>query len=90
MNKEPAEIAPLPLMKCGHVAQGLCKGEPVCINCDTPDARIVAEYLPDLTGRRAKCRECSNTTVSSIRLAFFKYRKDSDQDSYYCGCHGWN
>ena len=80
----------LPLMKCGHVAQGLCNGEPVCMNCDTPDTLIIADTLPDLSGRKAKCGECSNVRPSSVKLPLFEYNKNSEQDSFYCGCRGWN
>ena len=47
-----------PLMKCGHSAQGIDKdGNPVCVICAglTPDAYIIAENPPDLTGRKARC-----------------------------------
>ena len=44
----------------------------------------------DLTGRIAKCDMCSNTQKSSENLAFFKYKPNSNTDSYYCGCWGWN
>jgi len=27
---------------------------------------------------------------SDSNLAFFKYKPDSPQDTFYCGCHGWD
>lgn len=80
------------MMKCGHVAQSEINGKPVCVICYglTPDAEIVAETEPDLTGRKAKCGYCGKLTDSKTSLPFFEYRPDMDTDSYYCGCMGWD
>jgi hypothetical protein len=48
---------PVPMMKCGHSANGFNgKHEPCCVICAglTPDAEIVVE-APDLSKRRARC-----------------------------------
>ena len=87
-----------PVMKCGHTANATT-GEshkagsriPCCCICSCYE---VADVLPDLTGRKARCSgghigeggiENSDTT-----LAFFKYCPDKPYDEYYCGCWGWN
>ena len=46
------------LMACGHTAQAVDgTGAPVCAICltVTPDARVVVEDKPDLTGRMSRC-----------------------------------
>lgn len=80
------------MMKCGHVAQSKIDGKPVCVICLglTPDAEIVAETEPDLTGRKARCKYCGEIVDSKASLPFFEYRPDMETDSYYCGCRGWN
>ena len=81
------------LMKCGHTANATdSDGKPVCAICAglTPNAKIVDNKKPDLKGRIAKCNSCSRTTSSSYNLAFFEYKPDKEQDSYYCGCYGWD
>ncbi len=80
------------LMKCGHSANAVdSKGNPCCAICAglTPNANIVEKIIPDLTNRFAKCSLCNNRRPSSIKLPFFKYEEDSELDSYYCGCRGW-
>ncbi len=103
----------LPLMKCGHTAQGTDgSGAAICAIClgATPYARIPADSPPDLSGRRARCsysksgerehqpgrpgrgwRAVSPQPVpSSMDLPFFAHRPDKPEDSYYCGCWGWD
>ncbi len=75
------------MMKCGHVANASHNGEPCCIICECFD---IDDKKPDLTGRIAKCAECSHTTKSNYDLPFFQYNPDKNFDEYYCGCHGWN
>jgi hypothetical protein len=85
--------AELPMMKCGHRAQATDKsGKPICAICFglTPDAEIVDEAPPDLTGREATCCCCRKATKSSPELPFFTYRENYSTDSYYCGCRGWD
>lgn len=79
------------IMKCGCVGNSSWKkqnGEdlPYCIihNCVE-----VSNEQPNLIGRKSKCRECGNTTNSSLNLPFFHYNKDKNYDYYYCGCYGW-
>lgn len=83
-----AEIIPgKTMMKCGHTAL-TTKGCPICIGL-VAGAEEVADELPDLTGRKARC-ECGGTRDSDISLPFFTHRPDCDTDSYYCGCRGWD
>ena len=80
-------------MKCGHVANAFDKnGSPVCAICIGIDegATQVQETMPDLTGRKAKCRYCNTHVDSSFRLPFFEYKEDQEEDSFYCGCFGWD
>ena len=86
------------LMKCGHVAQGIEQetSKPICVICAGihPGASEVDEDLPSLEGRMAVCSGCkkrpSTTEPSSWDLPFFKYHENYKEDSYYCGCWGWN
>lgn len=70
------------MMKCGHAANAKNgkTGAPVCVICVgmTPDAEIVDENPPDLTGRIAVCtyRTCKQQRPSSSDLAFFEYQGD--------------
>lgn len=93
----------MPMMKCGHAAQGLLRrpeGDiPACVICaPDPDAYTVDDTPPDLTGRRAKCsyrkrrdgQLCTSEVDSSPNEAFFEYRPDEPFDRYYCGCWGWD
>lgn len=43
-------------MRCGHSANAVSGGEPVCAICfgSTPDAAVI-DAAPDLTGRMARC-----------------------------------
>lgn len=80
------------IMKCGHAANATHNGNPVCAICFglTPDAEIIADTAPDLTGRKAMCSQCGRITDSSENLLFFEYRPEQEYDSFYCGCKGWN
>ena len=87
------------LMACGHTANGvlLDKGEniPCCVICyPDPKSYTETEEKPSLEGRIARCRGCKNPTPSKTPskwdLPFFKYEPDQEQDSYYCGCWGWD
>ncbi len=82
----------MPLMKCGHTAQGIVSGskEPVCIICHgNPDAAIPEDKTPDLAGRLAKCAQCGRKETSSIDLAFFEYRgggsRVANNQCHVCG-----
>lgn len=79
------------LMKCGHTAQGVNAKtqKPVCVICDCTE---IAEGLPALEGRKAKCiyGSCHNTADSSYSLPFFKHDPNIGTDQYYCGCMGWD
>ena len=80
------------MMRCGHKANATHYGKPVCVICFglTPDAEIVADTVPDLTGRRARCIYCDNVQDSNINLPLFEHRPNCKYDSYYCGCRGWD
>lgn len=82
-----------PIMKCGHAANAVDKnGNPCCAICVgfTPNAFIVDDRTPDLTGRKAKCFYCGKERESSIELPFFEYKPDKEYDKFYCGCGGWD
>lgn len=81
------------MMKCGHAANAVDKdGNPICGICYgmTPDAAIIDERTPDLTGRKARCADCGKLTDSRTDLPFFQHRPYAEYDSYYCGCYGWD
>lgn len=81
------------LMKCGHSAQGINTEtkQPVCLICMCEE---VAENIPDLIGRKARCsyfgNRCNSEVDSRVELAFFKYKPNAKYDEYYCGCYGWD
>jgi len=80
------------MMKCGCVATGTCKGNPVCVTHIglVPEAEEVAE-TPDLTGRTARCAMAlMPISPPIISLPFFVHRPKEQFDEYYCGCYGWN
>ena len=79
-----------PVMGCGHSAQGATEGgAPVCVICaPSPEAYVVASVVPVLVGREARCT-CGVCVPSRVGLAFFKVC-DSEFDSFYCGCRGWD
>lgn len=80
------------MMRCGHAANATHNGKPVCAICFgiTPDAEIIADTAPDLTGRKARCTYCGHETDSRENLPFFEYRPNAEYDSFYCGCGGWD
>lgn len=85
-------MKPRVLMQCGHVAHAeLSDGSPVCPICFgiVPGADTPAP-APSLEGRTARCVDCGRTAPSSLQLAFFHYGGESGQDTFYCGCRGWD
>ena len=83
------------MMKCGHKAQGTLEktGKPVCMICyPHPNATIEEDDMPNLEDRMAKCSDCGNTkpSIEWESLAFFEYQSKYANDSYYCGCYGWD
>jgi hypothetical protein len=86
-----------PMMQCGHAANSEYEIDgvkhPCCVICfqgvGSPAAKI-ARDTPDLTGRRAMCKDCHRTTASSFALPFFHHDTTHNYDSYYCGCRGWD
>lgn len=77
-----------PLMKCGHKASTFIHNKvPYCVICDCQE---IAEEKPNIKGRMAVCWDCGRTVPSNENLPFFKYKPNSESDSYYCGCCGWD
>ncbi len=78
------------LMKCGCVAHGK-NAQTMQPWCVTHDCEEPAEALPSLEGRSATCCYGHHAKVpSKWDLAFFRYRPESTEDEYYCGCYGWD
>lgn len=80
------------MMKCGHAANAVDRsGKPTCAICiGINEGATTVAPDPDLADRNAKCIYCSKTKPSSTKLAFFEHRSQSETDSFYCGCYGWN
>jgi hypothetical protein len=81
-----------PLMKCGHTAQTEdAHGLAVCVICFgiDPGSVIVAERPVILDGRLARCSDCGKTRPSRFTLPFFRHNPAS-QDTFFCGCRGWD
>lgn len=99
-----AAIETMPMMKCGCRAQGTTSPDnnPVCVIHVgfTPDAEIVNENPPDISGRKARCsyygshcKSEANSDGSGSRwnsLPFFVSQPTEEYDQYYCGCWGWD
>lgn len=87
-----------PMMKCGHAANAVdADGQPVCIICVGRVAGARDEdTVPDLTGRQARCvdngarKPCKGAVPSSTSLPFFRHQPDKPEDTFYCGCWGWD
>lgn len=84
------------LMKCGHVANAIdADGKPICAIC-APDEkgmtieRIVEGETGGLEGRKARCPWCGKLKESKWTLPFFEYLPQKENDSFYCGCGGWD
>lgn len=74
-------------MKCGHTTSATnTEGKPVCPICAgiTPNAYIIEENIPNLTGRIASCTFCGKKRESDFNLPFFEYRSDKDSDNWVC------
>lgn len=85
------------MMKCGHAANAQYTDtdgnkKPCCAICAGINSRAyeIADDVPDLSGRKARCSYCGKTTESNFNLAFFEYRPDRETDSFYDGCMGWD
>lgn len=78
------------LMACGCRAQGISNGKPVCVvHFPSLESQTIAAE-PKLVGRVARCSDCHRETPSSLDLPFFRHHADMIQDSFYCGCLGWD
>lgn len=82
----------MPIMVCGHANQGQANGIHVCLICIglRKGADQVVDPQPSLDGRTAQCRDCRATRPSGMNLAFFAFCPSSTNDSFYCGCRGWD
>jgi hypothetical protein len=79
------------MMGCGHAANGVSDGKPVCAICiGIYSGATDVVPCPDLTGRRAKCSHCSCTLPSKATMPFFEARPLMPTDGFYCGCLGWD
>lgn len=80
------------LMKCGHVANSTMEdGSPACVICMCTDVEKEVSESYGLEGRKAKCvYNCGHETDSAWTLPFFEYTPNKPNDSYYCGCWGWD
>lgn len=81
------------LMACGHVAVGkTARGNPVCPICVgiSAGATVPASSVPILSNRTATCSYCRTVVPSSLALSFFEHVPSRANDSFYCGCRGWN
>lgn len=84
-----------PLMKCGCVAQGKSGDDWVCVihaGIGDDNGELVAEEVPSLEGRTARCPSCKKENPSGWNLPFFQLSRYFPEgvDSFYCGCRGWD
>lgn len=79
------------MMPCGCrvIGRDVLTGLPMCPIHDTVGAKLVDEKRL-LKNRKAKCSWCNNRKDSSFSLPFFNYQPEKDEDSFYCGCGGWD
>jgi len=91
-------------MACGcRIATRDLAGAPVCIIHDTRETKPapdltgrVARCSYDNSGRHSEGRPGVGWRVqpgpvpSSWSLPFFRHQPDRAEDSYYCGCWGWD
>lgn len=79
----------IPLMRCGHSANGTYNGKPACVICAPDEDALLVRMPPDLTGRVARCGYCGAERPSSTDLPFFGFRgegsKFATQTCKYCG-----
>ncbi len=85
-------------MKCGCASQGVtADGKPVCLTHlgILPGAEERAP-VSSLEGRFALCGYCGSKRPSDLTLPFFEFgtwnkgERRLEQDSFYCGCRGWD
>mgnify|MGYP001072431167 CR=1 FL=1 len=86
-----------PLMKCGHVAHGFTYVDgkkayacPMCYGLGKNLGVIWDHNQPDKPDNRTARCICGKETESSWDLPYFKYQPHVKNDSYYCGCKGWD
>lgn len=75
------------MMKCGHASNSTHNGKPFCCICECDE---IEEKQIDLKGRKARCSSCGKEVDSNSNLEFFCHNENSDHDSFYCGCGGWD
>jgi hypothetical protein len=83
-------MSKLYLLKCGHVSNSTCNGEPYCVICGTGEIVKEVGDTEGLEGRQAMCRDCGSLTPSKWTLPFFQHRPNEEYDGCYDGCWGWN
>lgn len=77
------------LMKCGHLGYGQTSdGRACCAICDCDEVADESS-AKDLTNRKARCYCCGKVVNSSYSLPFF-HTSETEYDTYYCGCGGWD
>lgn len=84
------------LMKCGCVASAVCRAsggqtfDPPIPSCPVHDCLDMAEQVPDLAGRTAKCAHCKKEVPSNYDLPFFEYRGPGSPSAVdHCGNCGY-
>lgn len=77
----------IPMMDCGHMGIANSDGKPYCPICD---CEHVKKDKPDLHKRNAECVYCGKKVPSSQFLPMFESKPNQENDSFYCGCRGWN
>jgi hypothetical protein len=70
-----------PMMKCGHTANAIKMQKdgpsiPACAICSCYE---IAEEVPNLEGREAKCGCCGHKKPSDFNLAFFEYKGEGSK-----------
>ena len=79
------------LMRCGHTNNAVTDLKaPVCVICGCIEVVRACEGTEGLEGRKAVCLDCGKKTVSEWSLAFFRHCPDTEHDTWYCGCRGWD
>lgn len=93
MTEEAVTPIKRPMMKCGHAANAVTKGDiPACAICIGihEGATIIDDSPASLEGRIAECMDCHGRRPSDLSLPFFEHKSDSPFDKFYCGCRGWD
>ncbi len=61
------------------------------VTISTAKGTVQCWLIPYKEGDRlALCAQCGRLSRSDERLPFFKWNPKGPQDSYFCGCCGWD